>query len=275
MQHHFCSFGRAAVRHAVAWGVALNLLTPGLALAQVGPDAESVPRSFADTGYQISDDNVWTFFNQHGGSAVFGEPISREFTLYGSPVQLFERAALQVQSDGSVQVMQLTAPAFLPYTHLAGLTVPAADPALALVTPGPEQSNYASRLTEFLRATVPETWNGRPVAFSSTLIGQGVDVWGVPTSAPTVDPRNPRFVYQRFADGILLYDATSGTTTALPLGEYFKDLLTGQNLPSDLAAEAATSQLMALYDAAAPLSLARPEAVADTDLTDAFTPDVN
>ncbi len=274
MQHPFRSLGRAAVRHALTVGLALSLVLPGLAFAQAGPDAESVTRSFADSGYQIRDDNVWTFFNQHGGSAVFGEPISREFTLYASPVQLFERAALQVQLDDSVQVVQLTAPAFLPYTHLAGLTVPAADPALAMVTPGPDQSDYSSRVMEFLRATVPETWNGRPVAFSSTLIAQGVDVWGLPTSAPAADPRNPSFVYQRFVNGILMYDAAT-STTALPLGKYLKDLLTGQNLPSDLAAEAATSPLMALYDPAAPLGLARPEAAANTDLTDAFTPDAN
>ena len=67
----------------------------------------------------------------------------------------------------------------------------------------------------------------------------------------------------------------SGTTTARPLGEYLKGLLTGQNLPSDLAAEAAFSPLMAQYDPARPLSLARPGALPDSDLTDAFTPDAD
>jgi hypothetical protein len=275
MQHRSSSFGRAAVRELLVLGLALILLTPELALAQVAPGAGTALRSFPDTGYQIGDDTIWAFFSQHGGNAVFGEPISREFTLYGSPVQLFQQAALQVQPDGSVQVMQLAAPGLLPYAHLHGLTVPAADPALAMVTPGPEQSNYASRMLEFLRATVPESWNGHPVHFFSALIGQGVDVWGVPTSAPTPDPRNRNFVYQRFVNGIVLYEAASGTTTFLPLGEYLKELLTGQNLPPDLAAEAATSPLLAQYDPAHPLSLARSGAVADTDLTDAFTPDAD
>ena len=82
------------------------------------------------------------------------------------------------------------------------MTVPAVDPALALVTPGPEQTNYAGRVTEFLRATVPERWNGHSVNFISTLTGGGLDVWGMPTSAAVADPRNPGFVYQRFKNGI-------------------------------------------------------------------------
>jgi hypothetical protein len=97
----------------------------------------------------------------------------------------------------------------------------------------------------------------------------------MPTSAPTPDPRNRNFVYQRFVNGIVLCEAASGTTTFLPLGEYLKEMLTGQNLPPDLAAEAATSPLLAQYDSAHPLGLARPGAVADTDLTDAFTPDAD
>jgi hypothetical protein len=113
------------------------------------------------------------------------------------------------------------------------------------------------------------------VEFFSALTGEGLAVWGTPTSAPAPDPRNPNFVYQRFSNGILLYDGASGTTTALPLGEYVKDLLTGQNLPPDLAAEAAFSPLMAQYDPARPLSLARPGALPDSDLTDAFTPDAD
>ena len=36
----------------------------------------------------------------------------------------------------------------------------------------------------------------------------------------------------------------SGSVGALPLGTYLKSVLTGQNLPSDLAAEASTSPLL-------------------------------
>jgi hypothetical protein len=231
-------------------------LTPGIAFAQADP------RVSGDTGYTIADDAIWSFFSQHGGSATFGEPISREFTLMGSPVQLFQDAALQVQPDGSVQVMQLTDPGLLPYTHLNGLTVPAVDPAVAFVTPSPDQPNYAARLQVFLRSSVPDSWNGQAVQFWSTYTAAGgSEAWGLPTSAPNPDPNNPNFVYQRFQNGILHYDANLGTTQALPLGEYLKDILTGQNLPADLASAAASSPLL------------RAGGLTSTDLTDAFVPD--
>jgi hypothetical protein len=248
---------RYSVRLLAAAGLLLvAMLTPGFAFAQ--DDA----RVFPDTGYTVADDAIWSFFTQHGGSATFGEPISREFTLMGAPVQLFEDAALRVQPDGSVQAMQLTDPGLLPFTHLNGLTVPAADPAVAFVMPSPDQPNYAARIQVFLQTSVPDSWNGLPVQFWSTYSSTGgADVWGVPTSAPKADPNNPNFVYQRFQNGILLYDASAGTTQALPLGEYLKDILTGQNLPADLASQSATSPLL------------RAGGLSSTDLTDAFVPD--
>ena len=234
------------VRRAVA---ALALLAavaaPGLARAQ------DDPRTFADSGYTITDDNVWSFFDAHGGVATFGQPISREFTLLGQPVQLFQNAALAAQADGSVLVLQLTDPGLVPYTHLNGLTVPAPDPAAAFVAPSPDQPNYAARLQVYLQATVPDTFNAQPVGFWSTFLGQGgASVWGLPTSSPAVDPANPNFVYERFQNGILFYDASSGSTQALPLGEYLKDILTGQNLPADLASEAAGATLLGQYQQA-------------------------
>jgi hypothetical protein len=98
-----------------------------------------------------------------------------------------------------------------------GLTVPPQDPALVFVAPTPDQPNYSARLEAFLEATVPDTWNGRPVAFLSTLNDTGVDALGLPTSQPAADPNNPQFVYQRFQNGVLFYNAAEGTTSVLPL----------------------------------------------------------
>ena len=100
---------------------------------------------------------------------------------------------------------------------LDGLTVPPADPALAFVAPTPDQPNYAARLEAFLEATVPDTWNGQPVAFLSTLNDTGVDTLGLPTSQPAADPNNPHFIYQRFQNGVLFYNGADGTTSVLPL----------------------------------------------------------
>jgi len=231
-------------------------MTPGLVLAQADP------RVFPDTGFSIADEAIWTFFDQHGGASTFGEPVARDFTLLGQPVQLFQSAALQVQPDGSVQAMQLTDPGLVPYTHLNGLTVPSADPALAFVTPTSGQPNSAARIQVFLQSTIPDSWNGQSVQFWSTYSAAGgSDVWGLPTSAPTADPNNPHFIYQRFQNGILLYDSTAGTTQALPMGEYLKAMLSGQSLPSDLASEASASPLLR----AAGMTL--------VDLTVAFVPD--
>src|SRR5690242_19602587 len=93
----------------------------------------------ADAGFLVTDEAIWTYFDQHGAADTFGLPISREFLLRGAPVQLFERAALQVQPDGSVQPLSLASEGLLPYTHLNGLTLPAPDKALALVTPSNSQ----------------------------------------------------------------------------------------------------------------------------------------
>jgi hypothetical protein len=217
---------------ALALGLGVATLSPGLALAQ-----SDQSRVFADTGYTIADDAIWGFFNQYGGASTFGKPISREFTLLGKPVQLFQNAALQVQPDGSVQAMQLTDPGLVSATQLDGLTVPAADAAVAFVTPTSDQPNYAARLQVFVQSVVPDSWNGQPVQFLSTFNSEGgSSVLGLPTSAPKADPGNPSFVYQRFQNGILFYDASAGTTQQLPLGEYLKGLVTSGKLSADLTA---------------------------------------
>jgi hypothetical protein len=100
---------------------------------------------------------------------------------------------------------------------LDGLNVPKQDPALMFLAPSADQPNYSARLDAFLQATVPDTWNGQPVAFLSTLNDTGVDVLGLPTSQVTADPNNPQFVYQRFQNGVLFYNAAEGTTSVLPL----------------------------------------------------------
>ena len=99
-------------------------------------------------------------------------------------------------------------------------------------------------------------------------------MWGLPTSSPKADPNNPDFIYQRFQNGILLYDSAAGTTQPLPMGEYLKALLTGQNLSPDLAGQAADSPLLRQYDPTRPQSLATPGKLITSDLTDAFAPDI-
>jgi hypothetical protein len=238
----------------------------GVLMPALVAGAQEEPQALPDNGYQIRDDAISSFFIQHGGVATFGEPISREFILYGSPVQLFERAAIQVQSDGSATVLPLSSAGLLPYTRFDNLNVPPADPALTFVAPTPDESNYGSRAVEFANAISAGQ-------FVPMIAGNGLTVWGLPTSMPTVDPGNSSFIYQRFQNGVLLYNSGSGATSALPLGRYLKDVLTGADLPPDLALEVAGSPLANQYDRSQPLSLSRPAELPGTDLTDAFSPD--
>src|SRR5689334_13772177 len=67
---------------------------------------------FAKSGHTIGGAFGW-FWRQHGGLAIFGYPISEEFTEKqsgtGAPmlVQYFERAQFIYQPDGSVQLGDL------------------------------------------------------------------------------------------------------------------------------------------------------------------------
>ena len=101
---------------------------------------------------------------------------------------------------------------------LDGLTIPPVDPAIGFVAPTPDQPNYEARVQAFLQIVVPDEWNGVPVQFLSTLNDAGVDVVGLPTSAPKADPNNPNFVYLRFKNAVLFYNAADDSTQVLPLG---------------------------------------------------------
>jgi hypothetical protein len=94
---------------------------------------------------------------------------------------------------------------------LDGLTVPAQDPALVFVAPSPDQPNYSARLQTFLQATVPDMF------LSTYTDNGGVEVLGLPTSVPKADPNNPNFIYQRFQNAVLFYNASEGSINILPL----------------------------------------------------------
>ena len=273
-------------------GLLLGVAAPAASLA-AAPRADD-PRAFPETGFRVADDAFWAYFGGRGGVENLGYPVSRRFTLQGFGVQVFQRAVLQEQPDGSVQPLNLLDEGLLPYTRVNGSTFPAAAGDLEMATPQTDQPDYARRVVEFVRAAAPDTWQGLPVNFGSTFFGTvtcrdafprggcqesllpllDLELWGAPTSAPAFDPHNHDVVYQRFQRGILQYDPSCRCTQGVLLGDLFKSLLTGQDLPADLAAEAAASPYLRQYDPTRPQGLAHPERLADTDLTDAFSPDV-
>jgi len=107
---------------------------------------------------------------------------------------------------------------------------------------------------------------------ASLLAGFDLEIWGVPTSRPAYDPHNKKFVYQRFQRGILHYDSTTGVTQGILLADYFKDVITGEHLPADLASQVQTSPFFAQYNPLKKGWVDRPSDLPNTDLTRAFEP---
>jgi hypothetical protein len=257
----------------------------GAAVAQTAD-----PRFFQQTGYRIDNDAFWNFFQGRGGVDTFGYPVSRQFKLVGFQVQIFQRLVMQLQSDGSVQTLNLLDPGLMPYTKINGSTYPAPDPAVVSATPPVSDPNYNTDIITFTQQTAPDTFEGQPVnywtTFSTTvtcaaafpngdcqenlLPGLNLQIWGAPTSKPTYDPSNHNFIYQRFQRSIMHYDAGCQCTKGLLLADYFKSIITGQNLPPDLDAEAKTSIYYKQYDPSKPMSIARPNELTNSDLTNAF-----
>ena len=225
------------------------------------------PRFFPDTGFRISNDEFWKFFQGRGGTKTFGLPTSREMTFKGFTVQFFQRAVMQIGANG-VETLNLLEDGLLPYTTMNGSTFPAPDQALIKQAPSPNDPQYASKIIDFVNEHAPNTWEGMPVDFAKTFTstvsyddafprGEGpasllplfnLQIWGAPTSKPSRDPKNNNFVYLRFQRGIMHYDDGCKCTQGLLLGDYLKGLITGENLPADLEAQAADSPLLRLYD---------------------------
>jgi hypothetical protein len=247
-------------------------------------------RYFAATGYRIDSDAFWSYFQARGGIATFGSPVSRSFQLLGFTTQLFQRQAMQVAPDGSVRLLNLLDVGLLPYNRFNGSQFPAADPGLTAQAPAPGSAGYATAVVQFVQAMAPDLWQGQATryfqTFQSTVTlsqafpnGGGnaallpllnLEVWGLPTSSPVVDPNNHNFVYQRFQRGVMHYDAGCNCTQGILFGDYLKEVISGQNLPSDLASEAQASPLYRQYDPDSNSYLARPEQMPASDLTFAF-----
>jgi len=261
--------------------------------ARGAPEHVSPERYFPETGFSITNDAFWEYFQRRGGTRIFGYPVSREFLFLGTPVQFFQRLIMQQQPDGSVTTLNLLDQGLMPYNRINGSTFPEVDPGLKAETPRLEEPGYAERMVEFVRRVAPDEWNGLPVNFGSTFFNTvsyvdafpyqdgdpnlmpliDLEIWGAPTSWPAYDPNNRGFVYQRFQRGIMHYDDSCGCTQGLLLADYFKAILTGANLPPDLAEQAQGSRFYRQYDNSQPDGLRQPELLPASNLHNAFEPD--
>ncbi len=209
-----------------------------LALASHQPSHAQDARAFPQTGFRVDNDVVWNYFQARGGVDTFGYPVSTLMTYQGFPVQIFQRHVLQVAGQ-SARPLNLLDPDIMPITQLNGSTFPGYSAAIASGAPPPSAPDYGGAVQRFLDAQVPNTWQGQSVGFMRYYLSAApanagslrtllaLEVWGFPTSQPARDPSNNNFIYQRFQRGIMHYDATTGVTRGILLGDAFKSMSGG------------------------------------------------
>ncbi len=91
----------------------VNALPVGLMLAAQYPGARDADRGDASSSFWFSKTSfgthplLWQVFLDGGGAFVFGYPISNLVWQYGSRVQWFQKARLNVNEDGKVSISPL------------------------------------------------------------------------------------------------------------------------------------------------------------------------
>jgi hypothetical protein len=262
------------------------LVLVAVVLAMVPPEVLVTGTADADLAFRITNPAIQTYFARHGGTHTFGAPISNQFRLLGSQVQLFQRQGIQVRPDGSVGLLDLGAGGMLPLAVADSRVVAAA----------PKQTDDLARVDTYLAAVLPEVWQNEPVHFNTAYraslscadltgvevcndrlrLAISLEVWGIPMTPPTPDPRNPEFTYLWFERGGLVYSHSAGRTDWLLLGQLFKNVLVGGDVGADLLAKIqsslASARFYGQYDPTANNALARPDVLPDSSLVGAFEP---
>jgi hypothetical protein len=273
----------------------LALVVSGSVLPPVGQvSAQQDGRYFNDTGFRIDNDKIWDYFSKRNGKRNFGLPTSRTFQFLGAPTQFFQRHILQVTASG-VKTLNLLDDGLLPYTTISGTTLPSADPSVIGAAPKAGSASYTDDVTTYLDKFAPDTWEGEPVKFADTfsssvtladafpdgggndglLMLLNLEIWGLPTSKPARDPANNNFIYLRFQRGVMHYDASCKCTQGLLLADALKSIITGQNLPADLGAQAAESPLLQQYDPEIHNGPLHPGLPGGIELANAFRPSLD
>ncbi|MHB1160243.1 MAG: PQQ-dependent sugar dehydrogenase [Chloroflexota bacterium] len=274
----------------------IALLTVMLSIApaaRTAPQQQAQdPRFFQETGFRIDSDAFFDYFTHRGGVRTFGFPVSRSFLLEGFEVQIFQRGVMQQGRDGGARLLNLLDPGLMAVTSINGSQFPAPEADLVQSTPVEGQPGYDEAIIQFARDNAPNQFEGLEVNFSRTFedtvqlsdaFPQGggdpgllpllnLEIWGAPTSRPAFDPNNRGFVYQRFQRGVMHFDATTGLTQGLLLGDWFKSVLTGGGLPADLEQQMAGTPFLRQYNNTQPRGLNRPGELPVSNLQDAFEP---
>ncbi|MGE3272354.1 MAG: hypothetical protein AB7P40_26635, partial [Chloroflexota bacterium] len=248
---------------------------------------------FPETGYIVGTGPIGQYFTARGGARTFGPPVSNEFTLMGSRIQLFRDFVLKQDAGGNVSTVDVFGMGAVPFRTIGSWTVPDVDQSLVDTAPVPGSPEYGTQVQAFISAHAPDTWDGQNVgflkAFQGTvrfedafpdgigerglLAGFAQEVWGLPVSQPQRDPQQPGIVYLRWERGVMAWTAETGAVSVVPLGEAFRSVITGEGLTPDqvAAAAAAGSPYLGQANGSDPSGLTRPEALPNTAMADAFT----
>ncbi|MCC6179593.1 MAG: hypothetical protein IT305_30145 [Chloroflexi bacterium] len=264
--------------------VLVGFLFLAVATAIVPASQPAEAQNCFGTGFCIQNPAFLEYYQSRGQERTLGFPISNEFTLDGFQVQFFQRVVLQM-NQGTVARLNVLDPDIMPLTRANGSIFPPSDPSLAAAAPQVGSPSYAQDVVNFVRQVAPNQFNGQPVNFFQTFMTTvppqpgadanimtllNLEIWGLPTSNPAADPNNGGFIYQRFQRGIMHYRAVCTCTEGILIGEYFKAVLTGVNLPPDLAEDMQNSRYFRQYDPSAPNAVARPNQLPNTNMSGAF-----
>jgi hypothetical protein len=274
------------------------------ATATAGPTATPTPsncaapatntphdnRWFSQTGFRIDNDTFWDYYNKRGGIDAFVYPTSLTFEFLGITTQFFQRRIIQIGPNGQARLLNLFDQGLFPFTNVNGSTFPAPDPTLQSQAPSTSSATYSADVQAFIQANAPNTFNGKNVNFYNTYINQvglnsafpngngdtsllpgfDLEMWGAVTSRATVDPANNNFVYLRWQRGIMMYDASTNLTQGVLLADYFKAIITGNNIPADLNLQAQGNSFYKQYNNCQANGLNNPALLPGTNMQYAF-----
>jgi hypothetical protein len=262
--------------------------TPG-ATATPNPGTPHDTRYFSQTGFRIDNDAFWGYFNARGGLPTFGYPTSRTFQFLGFQTQFFQRRVMQLGPDGNPRLLNLFDQGLFPFTNINGSTFPGPDPSVQGGVPQISSPTYNQDVITFIQQNAPNTFNGRQTNFYNTFAGQvpvaaafpnggdtsllpgfDLEMWGAVTSHPSVDPANANFIYLRFQRGIMMFDGSTNLTQGVLLADYFKAVITGNNIPPDLDLQARGSSFYKQYNDAQPNGVNNPGLLPGTSMQFAF-----
>lgn len=268
--------------------VVCTLLLLSIVAGPAARAAEPAPVA-AGADYRVTDPLIASFVRQHGDTRGLGAPISNVFRLLGQRVQLFQRGAVAIRSDGSAGTLDLVSGSFLPVAALLNSGQVEATPRAPVLMANNGDSLLAAG--GILDQTAPNQWQGLPVHFGAAFraslacppnacdarsqLRGALDLWGLPIGQPVLDVGNRDFVYLPFERGVMVYSRAAADTQWLLLGELFKQVLVGKNLPPEMVthinAAPQTARFLAQYDPLARDGVARPAVLVDTSLDGAFS----